>query len=303
MADPARAPGALAELQSWFQAALLAADPPEPGAAHRVLAAGGALDPRACLDLYRTSYRTRLIESLRTTYPALRLLLGDDLFDRFCAEYLHACPPRSWALARLGDRFADHLERHRPDAHLAHSARERWIDLLVDLAHLERTYGEVLDAEGTEELAGRAERDGAEQPPADLPDAAWLDGATPTPAPCLRLLRTRAVVHPYLLAARRGTAAPDRPRYRPTHLAVSRRDYTVVLRELSPDQYAVLRALAHAATAREALGAVPAVRGARWLRAWTAAGLLMPPPVPHHRPPTPPRRPTRTPTRERTPAP
>ncbi|WEV24777.1 DNA-binding domain-containing protein [Streptomyces sp. 71268] len=298
MADLVHAPGALSGLQSWFQAALLAADPPEPDAARRVLAAGGVLDARACLDLYRTSYRMRLLESMRTTYPALRLLLGDDLFDRFCAEYLDACPPRSWALARLGDRFADHLEHHRPDAHLAPAARERWIDLVVDLAHLERTYGEVLDAEGTEESAERG------QPPADLPDAAWLDGAPPAPAPCLRLLRTRAVVHPYLLAARRGAATPDRPRYRPSWLAVSRRDYTVVLRELSPEQYAALRALPHAATAREALGAVPAARGARWLRAWTTAGLLTPPP--HHHtpaPPSPPHRPARTPTRERTPAP
>ncbi len=295
MADRAPAPGALAGLQSWLQAALLAADPPEPGAARRVLAAGGALDARACLDLYRTSYRMRLLESMRTTYPALRLLLGDDLFDRFCAEYLDACPPRSWALARLGDRFADHLERHRPDAHLAPAARERWIDLVVDLAHLERAYGEVLDAEGTEEAAEEG------QPPADLPDAAWLDGAPPPwRRACGCCARAPSCTR---TCWRRGATAPERPRYRSTWLAVSRRDYTVVLRELFPEQYAVLRALPHAATAREALGAVPA---APWHALAARLDDRRPPhpaaaPAPQH--PGTSHRPARTPTRERTPAP
>ncbi|MFF2808386.1 putative DNA-binding domain-containing protein [Streptomyces sp. NPDC058000] len=285
--------GQLAALQHWLQSALLHPEDTGPPDDNRTpgdalpLTTPAALSPRQSLALYQDSYRLRLTSCLRTLFPAMVDLLGEELFDGFAEDYLRAHPSHRHTLSTLGEHFADHLERHRPDADLPAAQREDWIDLLVDLARLEQLYTEVLDAEGTEAEPGSeryGERTGecaAGGPlPEQVPGAAWLDAPRLRPAPCLRLLRTRAVVHSYLHAAHhRGPgreAVPDLPEYRPTRLAVSRRDFTVVVREIGPDAYAVLGAVCQGATPGEALRAagVDPHRGWPWLREWTTAGFL-----------------------------
>ena len=45
------------------------------------------------LAIYARAYRARLVETLRGEYPALRLLVGDTVFDLFAADYVAASPP------------------------------------------------------------------------------------------------------------------------------------------------------------------------------------------------------------------
>jgi hypothetical protein len=185
------------------------------------------------LELYRRSYHLRLLEAMRASYPGLRHMLGNELFDDFALGYLHAQPSRSYTLQELGRGFAEHLAATRPDAD---GAPETWPSMIIDLARLERTFTEVYDGPGSE---------GSELPDAsDLatePDAAWL-AATVEPVPCLRLMRCSFAAGPYLSDVRRG-GEPPLPAPAESFVAVCRRDYVVTLTPLDATEHALLSAL------------------------------------------------------------
>jgi hypothetical protein len=189
----------------------------------------------------------RLLEAMRAGYPGLRHMLGDDLFDAFALDYLHARPSRSYTLQRLGEGFADHLAATRPDAD---GAPEAWPAMMIDLARLERTFAEVYDGPGTE----------GERPPEPPTDPAAT--VTAVPAPCLRLVRSSFPAGPYLSAVRRGEQ-PELPAPEESHLAVSRRDWVVTLTPLAAGEYELLRRVA---------GGMPAA----WpeVRTWAEAGFF-----------------------------
>ncbi|MEV0373340.1 DNA-binding domain-containing protein [Streptomyces sp. NPDC050636] len=207
MASP---PVTLADTQRWFQRAVL--DPGGPtDSVDEVLTPSGELSARQRLDVYRRGYRLRLLETMRGLHPALRALLGPDLFDDFALDYLDTCPSRSYTLFQLDARFTDHLATRRPDRGLTGGRREGWVDVIVDLARYERAFAEVYDDPG------------------------------PATAPFLRVLRVCAPVHTYHAAVRHGLPAePPVPGREPVHLALSRRDYAVVTNELEPDAYQLL---------------------------------------------------------------
>ncbi|MGF1428985.1 putative DNA-binding domain-containing protein [Kitasatospora sp. LaBMicrA B282] len=284
--EPPPGPGTapeLAALQRRLQSALLAAEPPPETAG--LLLPSPRLDATRRLGVYRYGYRARLLESMRSLHPGLLSLLGPELFDGFAADYLAACPPRDYLLSRLGAGFADHLERNRPDGELPPAERESWIDLVIDLARLERLHTEVLDGPGSEQQPseqGSSEQQPSEQGPSEqgpggeqrsVPARGRLE-------PSLRLLAVRSPVHRYLAAVRRGaTAEPPAPH--PTWLAVSRRDYRVTVRELAADAYAALHALVAGAPLTAALGDLAPERRGALLREWAAAGYLGRRPHPH----------------------
>ncbi|GAB2702573.1 hypothetical protein GCM10010442_20950 [Kitasatospora kifunensis] len=232
-------------------------DPREP--AEAVLTSTARLGADRRLDIYRRGYRLRLLEAMRGLHPGLCALLGRELFEDFALEYLDARPSRSPSLHQLGRHFAGHLAKRRPDRDRPPELRERWIDLVIDLARYEQVFAEVYDGPGTE---GRTDQLSGE--------SIRLD-ATVQPSPCLRLLTLCGPVHGYVAAVRRGEQ-PAPPEPRPVRLAVSRRAYLVTTTELSPDAYDFLSALLHGATveaaATEAELALPAA--AQLLRGWAA---------------------------------
>lgn len=225
---------ALGELQRWLQAAIVRPDLDVPdGEIERVLRSSGRLSARERLELYRRSYRLRLLEAMRASYPGLRHLLGHELFDEFALDYLHAHPSRSYTLSRLGEGLPAHLDATRPDPE---EAGGDWPGLIVDLARLERAFAEVYDGPGVED----------EWLPAasDLPDEAdpvWLR-AVGEPVPCLRPMRFSFAVGPYLEAVRRG-ADPPPPERAETFLALSRRDYVVTMTPLDAREHRTLERL------------------------------------------------------------
>jgi hypothetical protein len=251
-------PPPLRAVQQYFQDAIIL---PFPHLDHasELLAATGALSPERRLELYRRGCRRRLLEVLRHRHPGLRALLGADLFDAFAGEYLDACPPRSYTLARLDDRLAGHLAAHRPDRDLPAARREFWIDLMIDIVRYECLFAEVYDGPGTEGT-----------PPA--PEPAGLPGpVTAIPAPGLRLFRACAAVHEYHSAVRSGTR-PAPPAPEPSNLVVFRRDYRVVTVRPPAQAFGLLTALLSGLTldtaaARAGLGSDTA----RWyMRRWVA---------------------------------
>ncbi|GAA2167909.1 DNA-binding domain-containing protein [Actinomadura napierensis] len=251
-------PPSLRAAQQWFQDAITAPSA-RPERAAALLDASGGLDAERRIEIYRLGCRRRLLEVMRHRHPALRALLGAELFDAFAGEYLDARPSRSYTLARLDDRLAAHLAAHRPDRRRPAAHREFWIDLVIDLVRYECLFAEVYDGPGTE----------GEPPapwPAELPGA-----ATAAAAPGLRVFRACAAVHEYHSAVRRG-ARPDPPGPEPSDLVVFRRDFRVVTVRPPAEAFALLAALLLGAgqDAAAALAALGDGAARRHLRRWIA---------------------------------
>jgi hypothetical protein len=247
---------ALEAAQRWLCEAILSPDgPAEPACAW--LAESGPLPAERRLGIYRHGYRQRLLESMRQLYPALAALLGQELFEEFALGYVMARPSRSYTLARLGDHFADHLEAHRPDRE---TAREHWIDLIIDLARYESAFAAIYHGPGIE---GRP-------PP---PPPTFHPGMSVQGAPCLRLLRASAPVHRYhadLLRSRRPAPPPPEP----TALVVSRHDYRITTTVLAAGAFTLLSALLEATPLEQAAAAAALDLDDAWrhTRTWTSRG-------------------------------
>lgn len=298
---------ALRDLQGWLQAvirhpagvsAAVASEEARrwlnvaPGALGDVVRPSAALTAEQRLGLYARSYRLRLLECMRELHPALHHALGPALFDEFTLGYLQASPPASYTLFDLDQGFADHLAATQPE--LA-DGEEPWPRFLVDLARLERLFLEVYDGPGVEavETGPAASGTGCHQLcfdgnslakhgwssiagsggelPAELPRG-WAE-ATVLVAPCLKLLASPYPVGRYLLAVRRGEQ-PALPSPGACFLALSRRDYTVVLHELGADAYRLLDVLVTGASLAEAAARAGIARAEVWqaVRDWTAHG-------------------------------
>ena len=234
----------LRETQSWMLTAMLA--PGEGAAAARLARARFGFDvddliaappagPReARLGIYASGYVLRLLECLRSEFPALRRLLSDPLFDFFARAYVLECPSRSFTLLELGRGFADFLQRTQARQASANLA------LPLDLARLERARSEASYAKGTENDVG-TEVGGVMSFALSLLGGASVEVAAP---PCLRLLSLSYPLHRTLEAFDRGEAGLEIPDAAPTFVAVTRRHYRVRVLELAPWQYAFLAAAA-----------------------------------------------------------
>src|SRR5687768_2285243 len=75
---------ALPALQRWLQDRILAGG---AGAADHV-AGDARLSAAERVGIYAQAYRTRLLDTLRDEFPALRLLVGDTVFDLFAEGFL-----------------------------------------------------------------------------------------------------------------------------------------------------------------------------------------------------------------------
>ena len=96
MAEPA-----LPALQHWLQECILAGG----AAGARTVAGDGRLSAGERVAIYAEAYRARLLETLRDEYPALRLLVGDTVFDLFAQGFLAAISAAPFQPLRLGRRL------------------------------------------------------------------------------------------------------------------------------------------------------------------------------------------------------
>lgn len=192
----------LARAQRWMLAAISEADPTKAGAWLN----GDGLGAEARLSIYAFAWRARLLGCLRAEYPALRVVLGEPLFDAFALLYLAACPPGSWTLAELGARLPAFLAESRPDRG---GESVPAFDLMEDLALLERTLYEVFRGPGPE---------------------GGTPGPEPAPVPGCRGLRIRFPLVSCLKAARSGLEV-ELPAPLDTLVLVYRRAYVVRLWE------------------------------------------------------------------------
>lgn len=273
----------LAELQGWMQGELLGGEAAgDAEAIDRRLTPSATLSSAERLAIYRRGIRLRLLETLRGMLPVFRTTVGAEVFDRFALDYLERHPPRSYTLARLADGFPAYLDTTRPKDGDPNDPRVRWSSFLVELATVERLLLEVYDGPGLEQRPS--------------PDRNALmaiaferfDVLRPVPAPCLRLLDLDFPVHHHLEIVRRrkqrtsGGEPLAIPYPEPTHLAICRREFRVVLHPLEPLQYALLEILDGHLTLDRAVRSVvgegePLSWGLvrRWLADWVEAGFFV----------------------------
>lgn len=84
-------------------------------------------DMRDGLAVYRTAYRSRLRDCLRSAFDKSRQWIGDDSFDAAAAHHLILHPPSSWTLDDLGLGFSDTLGELFPnDPEIAELAWLEW---------------------------------------------------------------------------------------------------------------------------------------------------------------------------------
>lgn len=218
-------PEALADLQKWMLGAIVAGSA-EPGAVRSRIEGNPRLGPEGRFAIYAGGYRSRLLESLQNEFPALRLLVGDTVFELFARSYIAAYPPRHFSLYDYGARFADHLEATRP------ADGGPLAGLPAATARLERARAEVQRAEGTERLG-----------PSQLPaEAALLPGLRLALPDSVRLLRLDFDLLPLIEASEQGNAAVV-PEPGESLIAVVRSGYRVRQLRLEPWRHFWLEAL------------------------------------------------------------
>jgi len=169
----------------------------------------GKLTPVDRLEIYGRSFYGRLLQVLEGEFPVLRHAMEPDLFEQFAGEYLRAYPPGSYTLTELGKNFPKYLRDTRPV-----DSEELWPEFLIELATLERTFGEVYQADGPENHK--------------LAVAEGFDAIAAEP--WTRILKCHFPVHEYFLAVRKKKEDAEFPAPGETTILVYRRDYRVRLR-------------------------------------------------------------------------
>ncbi|HEX8354433.1 MAG TPA: DNA-binding domain-containing protein [Pyrinomonadaceae bacterium] len=210
--------------------------------AEDVVAERRGLSAQERLGVYAGGYVLRLLECMRADFPALRAFVGDPVFDAFAKAYVITRPPGSPSLYDLGADFPRFLEETkpkdvRPDAEFA-----AMLDLPPELARFERARAEVMRARGTED-------DPAAEPLS--PFAVFGEGPTLRATECLRLLELKFPLVDFVSSAERGER-PEVPAPRASFVALGRANYRLHVEELTPWQFAFLKACERPASPYEA---------------------------------------------------
>jgi Putative DNA-binding domain len=107
----------LMQLQSDFQAYLLDAS---KGAAFKTkIVDDKKVGAKMRLGIYADAYRLRIIEALSNSYPILKALLGDDLFEQAARLYIDQYPSTYRNMRWVGDKMAAHLQANFPQYPIA----------------------------------------------------------------------------------------------------------------------------------------------------------------------------------------
>ena len=201
--------------------------------AEDVVADRRGLSARERLGVYTGGYVLRLLECLRADFPVLRDFVGDPVFDAFAGAYLIMRPPGSPSLYDLGADFPQFLAETKPDGGRFDAATSAMLDLPPELARVERARAEVMRARGTED----------DPPSAELLStfAVFGDELMLEATPCLRLLELKFPLVDFLRSSERGER-PDPPAPRAAFVAVGRSNYCVHVEEVTPWQFALLKA-------------------------------------------------------------
>jgi hypothetical protein len=263
-------PVALQDIQAFLGQALqrtrpIAADASLEEKTRQLVSVGVRLSAVEQLEIYREQFWLRHIGAMKEDFLTLHQLLGEDAFQHACEAYLAACPPRSFTLRDLGDRFAEFVRTTEPWAKDA---------LLHDCALLEWAFVEAFDAPDARPLDPRTL--------AEAPEDAW-GGAKVVLHPSVQLVALSHPAHLYRAEVRDSHAEAARPSPADTFVVVYRGPEKLMYIAIEPLAFGLLSLLAKgtplaAACERLAVDAKiadaselePKVGG--WFQAWAAYG-------------------------------
>ncbi len=124
----------LAQLQSDFQAYLL--DDVKGAAFKAKIINDKKVGAKKRLGIYYDAYRLRIIEALSSSYPILKALLSDDLFDKTARLYIDIYPSTYRNMRWVGNKMSTHLQQTLPQQPIA-----------AEMALFEWALGLAFDAE------------------------------------------------------------------------------------------------------------------------------------------------------------
>lgn len=222
--------GFAAALNGGEEAALADAIKPKPG-----LSAG------AQIAIYRNNVRGALTRALKSLYPALAALVGEDFFDALAGAYIRHEPPGHGRMGEWGHDVPAFLDAFPPAAGYPYFA---------DVARLELASFQCYAAPEAEPLAPAA-----------------LNGLEPEAAAALRLelhpaVRLLASAHPVLTIyeiarASDGAETPAVPEAG-ERVLIQRHGEDVEMERLSPGNFAFLASLAEGVALADAAAAADA---------------------------------------------
>jgi len=251
----------LLELQRAFQARILLFE----GGIEAELTGRQRVDFETRLDTYVGGYRARLVEALGTTYPVLKVTLGDEEFERQMQLYIDSTPSRHYSVRYYGAEIAHRMMAEGPDG--AGQA-------LAELARWEWALADVFDAPD----------DGAlnVEVLAAVPAEAWSTVSFTIRA-CVRRLETRTNVVEWWRAANGVCDRPDSlAETPPAQWLLWRRGVRTLFRSLDSVEAAALDAAGEGVTfgalceriAQSVDEPEVAMRAASLLRGWIAEELI-----------------------------
>jgi hypothetical protein len=132
----------LPELQQQFQQRVLT----RRGLIGPELIGSAEPDFDARLGAYVEGYRSRLVEALGATYPALKATLGEQKFEQSMRDYIETTPSRHYSVRYYGAAVSDLMEGSGGDGSR----------VLADLARWEWLLAEVFDAPDDDSLGVEA---------------------------------------------------------------------------------------------------------------------------------------------------
>jgi hypothetical protein len=175
--------------------------------------------------VYRNNVTASLVNALRTRFPVIEKLVGEEFFSAMARVFVLESPPRSPILAAYGDDFPSFLARFPPMAELPYAP---------DVARLEAARTRAYHAADAEPLSAARL--------ADLPPDAIADLRFTLHPSCKMICSRHPIVTIWAMnagEAELGAIDTDLPE----DALVSRPDQQVLVRKLPPGGAVFLRAL------------------------------------------------------------
>jgi hypothetical protein len=194
-----------------------------------VVADEGNASVHARLNVYSSGYMARLMDCMYADYAISKKFMGDELFDSFAKAYLMYHPSTSFTLYDLGKAFPDFLDKTKPQAE--EGVDNSLFDIPAALAMVERARQVAMRAPGIENDIVNIS-----QP--DIQD--MLFGTLNISVPeCLQLLELNFPMKQFFEAVYREEGY-ELPSPKKTYMAISRKNYHLVLEEINETQYLLL---------------------------------------------------------------
>jgi hypothetical protein len=184
----------------------------------------------ARLNVYSLGYMLRLLDCMYADYAISKKFMGDELFDSFAKAYLMYHPSTSFTLYDLGKAFPDFLDKTKPQTE--EGADNAYFDIPATLARVERARQVAMRAPGTESEM-------TDINPVNIQDMFFSTLNISIPE-CLQLLELDFPMKEFFESVYREDEY-ELPLPQKTFMAISRKNYRIVLEEITEMQFLLLQ--------------------------------------------------------------